>query len=161
MLIEGEARAKTGRAWSFWARGDPVLLPGLGMGKAAAAGPESRIGRPGNQPGGERRRPSTPQPDRRRHADRQQAPLTRVYGNKGAGRRGPRPSLGAAEKASPRSRIARSTATTAVSERAMTQQRVPRLPLLREALLQMIAASKPAKQRQTRKQRPPPAPRPV
>ena len=130
VLIEGEGQGKDGQSMVLLGQGnDPVLLPGLGMGKGGGGekGQNPGSGGPGNQPGGER--PGT-QHDPNFTGDVTQIDskrrLTRVYGKEGAGPTRSETILGAAEKgfaSQPYRKVYGDY--TAVSERAMTQQRVP------------------------------------
>ncbi len=133
VLIEGEGQGKDGQSMILLGQGnDPVLIPGLGMGpgqgqKNGGQGQNPGPGSSGNQPGGER--PGT-QHDPNLTGDVTQIDskrrLTRVYGKEGAGPTRSETILGAAEKgfaSQPYRKVYGDY--TAVSERAMTQQRVP------------------------------------
>lgn len=129
VLIEGEGQGKDGQSMILLGQGnDPVIIPGMGLGqKGGGGGQDPGAGPSGNQPGGNR--PGT-QHDPNMTGDVTQIDskrrLTRVYGKEGAGPTRSETILGAAERgfsSTPYRKVYGDY--TAVSERAMTQQRVP------------------------------------
>lgn len=131
VLIEGEGPGKDGQQTLLLGQGnDPVIIPGMGMG---SRGPGTGQGQDGpNGPGSQR--PGSDRPGTGHDPNMQGDPtqldskrrLSRVYGKEGAGPTRSETILGAAEKgfaSQPYRRVYGDY--TAVSERAMTQQRVP------------------------------------
>ena len=131
VLVEGDGQGKDGQQMLLLGQGnDPVIIPGLGTGSrgpGSGQGQEAPGGPGSQQPGADR--PGTSH-DPNLQGDPTQLDskrrLTRVYGKEGAGPTRSETILGAAEKgfaSQPYRRVYGDY--TAVSERAMTQQRVP------------------------------------
>ena len=129
VLIEGEGPGKDGQQMLLLGQGnDPVIIPGLGMGSQGQGQGQDGPNGPGSQRPGAERPGSGHDPNLQGDPTQLDSKrrLTRVYGKEGAGPTRSETILGAAEKgfaSQPYRRVYGDY--TAVSERAMTQQRVP------------------------------------